>query len=117
MDSKLFFGSEIGCITYVIPLLRKHYPHSTLGWEYIRYVNTQLPKGVFLDIWYPHITCPESEMRVHLNIMDDRFEYSAKEMKKILKRANIEGYAYVLGLLRLPYQKPTIYTKHYNYNV
>lgn len=115
MDSKLFLGQEIGNIDDVILKLKKYFPHSSEGWDYISWVNTKLPKGIYLEIWYPYFNCKSTEMSVHLNMLEDKFEYSMSYMKKTMKKANYIGYGYVLGLLRIPYEKPVFYTKYYNY--
>ncbi len=116
MDSKLFFGTELGCMTEIIPRLKVFYPHNSTGWEYLTWVNTKIPMGLYLDVWYPHFHCPEDEMKVHLNLLEDRFEYTVRFMNKLFENANYAEYAHLLGLLELPYKKPVLYTKHYKYD-
>lgn len=120
VDSKLFFGAQLGTFETVVPKLLSLFdkpPREYLNHiDQVNWLNTQLPKGLWLEVTYPHFSCPVSEMQVHFNLIDDDNQFTPKEMKKIIKNANYSGYSYYMGKLNINYTEPMFYTKYYIYN-
>jgi hypothetical protein len=121
-DSKLFYGTELGPLTDIIKRLDTIIPkppHKPIdNIDAIGWINTQLPKGIFLETMYPYRDCDPNEMVAHLNLLDDSRDDSItyKNMKKLLKRANYTGYANILGRLGMDYKEPVFYIQTYVYN-
>lgn len=118
VDSKLFFGTELGSALPVVDRLVTYYdiPRDSSLIDKVNGINTHLPKGVWLEITYPVRECEESEMNAHLSLLDDHDSFTPKQLKKTIKKANYGEYGYILSVLDVPYSKPLFYTCHYIYN-
>ncbi len=115
LDSKLFYGQEIGSLEEWTPRLKEYYPHSAEGIPYIEWLNTQIPRRLYLEVSYPTLSCHPSEMRLHLSMIEDKDEYHPQYLQKRIQNANYVGYGYLLGLLGVEQRKPRFYTQPYLY--
>jgi len=119
-DSKLFFGKELGPLSEVISKIvgfidaPPREPTDII--DMVEYINTQLPANIFLEATYPCRDCKPDEMIAHLTLLDHSDDkMSADSILHIIQFANYIGYANVLGQLKLNYDEPQFYTRHYVY--
>ena len=122
-DSKLFYGREIGSVEQIVPLLMnmvEHPPRECTNWiDQVNWINTQLPKGLWLEVTYPNYSCEPSEMRVHFSLIEDGKNgnyFTSKQLKKAIQKANYSAYGYYLGKLNIEYSEPVFYTKYSIYD-
>ncbi len=119
IDSKLFYGSELGSLPDILIACRKFipYPHRkpTDLVDEVEWINTQLPDGLFLEITYPVRDCSEHQMVAHATMLDYSEEIQQKEMEDVLLYSNCEAYADFLKNLGLTHRDPVFYTRHYVY--
>ena len=117
-ESKLFYGMELGSLVDILALFKcivEKPPHQPVdNIDYIGWINTQIPDGVYLEVTYPYRDCDEKDMVAHLTLIDED-EISKRGMKKIIKNSNLIGYGYILGQLDIDFQDPIFYTRHYVY--
>lgn len=119
-DSKLFYGRELGSVEEIVPQLMymiESPPRACINWiDQVNWINTQLPKGLWVEVTYPNYSCDPSEMKVHFSLLEDGKNMTAKQMKKVIQKANYSAYGYYLGKLSIEYSEPVFYTKHYIYD-
>jgi hypothetical protein len=120
-DSKLFYGVELGKLPDVIKAYSNFInqpprkPNDLV--DFIGYINTQLPDGVFLEVTYPIRNCPESEMIAHLTLLDGDENISSYQMIDILTTSNYCEYYKFLTDIGFEWVEPKFYTRHYIYKV
>ncbi len=121
VDSKLFYGAELGKLSDVLAQCRAFLPLPSrepdnlvdeVGW-----INTQLADGLFLEVTYPIRDCPESEMIAHINLIDDDKEsWNMHEIANILLVSAYDNYKKFLSDMSMEYKEPVFYTRHYVYS-
>ena len=122
LDSKLFYGCELGDALDVMPLLTcvfgsfetEEGPEPSVI-DLTEWLNTQLPEGLFLEVSYPQLPCDDKDMFLHLNMLEYDEPISSAEMADTLSNAKYDHYSYLLGRLNLEYKPPTFYTLSYKY--
>lgn len=109
MNRQLLFAYNIGDYNYILPKLTELYspPSSVLRkdnsirlFEYIEYINTVIPDGIYLNISYDRYTQGLNKGKLNGNSIQFHLDLSTEEME------NDEGSSDVLNMVLEAYYDP-----------